>query len=170
MIIIQTKINSFILSSPKMFLKLSLLFESIGRWKKLIWFDPISPEMEEFMILAHWLVILRMHVFYIRPSKVVGEGVGAFSKVVAIFRHVAGLLIFYGHHWGCLNNPIFSNSGLCAACWAHFMCPHELWPTSVSHPFSSLNSSLGLTGGKYYQKIIIPIFRLVIQNFAFLGM
>ena len=41
--------------------------------------------------------------------------------------------------------------------------------TSVSHPFSSVNSSLGLTGGKFYQKIIIPIFRLILQNFAFPG-
>ena len=66
------------------------------------------------------------------------------------------LYSIYGHHRGCLNNP----------CWARFMCHHELWPTSVSHPFSFLNSSLGLTGGKHYQKITIPIFRLVLQNFA----
>ena len=47
------------------------------------------------------------------------------------------------------------------------MCHHRLWPapTSVSHPFSSLSSSLGLAGGKYYQKITIPIFRLVLQHF-----
>ena len=38
------------------------------------------------------------------------------------------------------------------------MCHHELWPTSVSHPFSFLNSSLGLAGEKHYQKITIPIF------------
>ena len=49
------------------------------------------------------------------------------------------------------------------------MCHHELWPTSVSHPFSFLNSSLGLAGGKYYQKITIPIFRLVHRNFAIPG-
>ena len=66
----------------------------------------------------------------------------------------------YGHHWGCLN------FGLCAAGWAHFMCHHKLWPTSASHPFSFLNSSLGLAEGKHYQKITIPIFRLVLQNFA----
>ena len=80
-----------------------------------------------------------------------------------------GPLIFHGHHRVCLNNPIFSTVGLCAACWAHFMCHHELWPTSVSHPFSFLNGSLGLTGGKYYQKITVPIFRLVLQNFALPG-
>ena len=75
----------------------------------------------------------------------------------------------YGSPPVCLNNTIFSNLGLCAACWAHFMCHHELWPTTVSHPFSSLNNSLGFTGGKQYQKITIPVFRLVLQNFAIPG-
>ena len=69
---------------------------------------------------------------------------------------------------GCLNNPIFSNVGFYAACWAHFMCLHELWPTSASPPFS-LNSSLGLAGGKHNQKITVPVFRLVLQNFALPG-
>ena len=82
----------------------------------------------------------------------------------------ASPLILYGHHPGCLNNPIFSNMGLCAACWTHFMCHNELWPTSLSHPFSFLNSCLGgLAGGKHYQKITIPIFWLVLQNFAIPG-
>ena len=49
------------------------------------------------------------------------------------------------------------------------MCHHELWPISVSHPFCSLNSSLGFAAGKHYQKITIPIFRLVLQNFAIPG-
>ena len=49
------------------------------------------------------------------------------------------------------------------------MCLHELWPTSGSHPFSFLDISLGLAGGKHYQKISIPIFRLVLQNFAVPG-
>ena len=71
------------------------------------------------------------------------------------------------HDRRCLNNPIFSNLGLCAPYWAHFMCHHELWPTSVGHPFSFLNSSLDLAGGKHYQKIAIPIFRVVLQNFTF---
>ena len=62
-----------------------------------------------------------------------------------------------------------TNLGLCAACWACFMCHHELWPTSVSHPFSFLNSSLGLAGEKHYQKITIPILRPVLQNFPIPG-
>ena len=49
------------------------------------------------------------------------------------------------------------------------MCHHELWPTSVSHPFSSLNSSEGFAGGKHYQKITIAIFRFVLQNFDIPG-
>ena len=72
-----------------------------------------------------------------------------------------------GCHRGCLNNPIFSNLGLCAACWTHFMCHHELGPTSVSHPFCFLNSSSGLDGEQHYQKITIPIFRLVLQRLLF---
>ena len=47
------------------------------------------------------------------------------------------------------------------------MYHHELWPTSVCHPFSFLNSSVGLAGKKHFQKITIPIFRLVPQNFVF---
>ena len=73
----------------------------------------------------------------------------------------ASPLIFYGHHRRCLNRHIFSTLGLSAACWAHFMCHHELWPTSVSHTFS-FNSSLGLTRGKYYQKITVPIFKILL--------
>ena len=40
---------------------------------------------------------------------------------------------------GYLNNPIFSNFGLCAASWLHLMCYHELWSTPVNHPFSFLS-------------------------------
>ena len=72
-----------------------------------------------------------------------------------------------GCHQGCLNNPIFANFGLCAACWTHFMCHHELWPSSGSHPFCFLNSSLGLDGEKHYQKITITVFRLVLQSLLF---
>ena len=96
-------------------------------------------------------------------------GVGGFLRWWLPSAMWAGPLIFYGHHRGCLNNNIFWNVGLCAACWAHSMCHHELWSTSVSHPFSSPISSLGLTGGKHFQKITIHIFRLILQNFAFPG-
>ena len=75
-------------------------------------------------------------------------GVGVFSNVVATFNHVGGFFNLF-MATTCLNNPIFSNLGLCAACWAHFMYHRELWPTSVGHPFSFLNSSWGLVGGKY---------------------
>ena len=108
-----------------------------------------------------------MLICFIWNTKV-GGGLGAFLRWWPPSAMWVGPLIFYGRHWRCVNNPIFSDLGWCAACWAHFMCPHELWPTSVSHPFSSLNS-LGLSGGKYYQKIIIPILRLILQNFAFPG-
>ena len=92
-------------------------------------------------------------------------GVGVFSKVVATFNHVDGFFNLFmattGDVWII---PFIFNLGVNVACWAHFMCHHELWPTSVSHPVSSFNSSLGFAGGKHYQKITIPIFRLVLQN------
>ena len=46
-------------------------------------------------------------------------------------------------------------------------CFLQTW-TSMSHPFS-LNNTLGLAEGKHYLKITIPIFRLVLQNFALPG-
>ena len=95
-----------------------------------------------------------------------GWGLGAFLRWWSLSTMWVGPLIYVWPPPGCLNNPIFSNLELCAACWAHFMCHLELWPTSASHPFSSLNISLSFAGGKHYQKITIPIFRLVLQNFA----
>ena len=53
-----------------------------------------------------------------------------------------------------MNNPIFSNLGLCAASLVHFKC----------HTFSSLNSSLGLPGGKYNQTSIMPFLRLIVRR------
>ena len=101
-----------------------------------------------------------------------GWGVEAFLRWWPPSTMWAGPLIYYGHHRGCLNNPIFSNLGWGAACWAHFMCHHELWPTSVSHPFS-LNTSCGFAGGKHYQKITIPIpfdlfFKILLFQVTFL--
>ena len=97
-------------------------------------------------------------------------GVGGFSKVVATFNHVGGSCnLFMATTRDVWIIPSFSNLGLCAARWARFMCHHELWPTSVSHPFSFLYSSLGLAGGKHFQKITISVFRVVFQNFAIPG-
>ena len=119
---------------------------------------------------VHWMSIyLALTHQWSSCQRRVDGGWGGFSTVVATFSHVGGSLIFYSHHWGCLNNPVFSNLGLCAVCWAHLMCSHKLWSTSVGHPFSFLNSSLGLTWGKHYQKITIAIFRFVPQNFTIPG-
>ena len=71
----------------------------------------------------------------------------------------------FKYHQGCPNNPIFSNLGLCTACWTHFMCHCELRPTSLSHTFSFHNRCFGLAGGKYYQEITIP--RLILQILLF---
>ena len=96
-----------------------------------------------------------------------GWGLGPFLRWWPLSAMWAGSLIYYGRNWGCLNDHIFFNLGLCAACWTYFMCHHEMWPKSVSHPFSFLNSSLGLVGRKHYQKITIPVFRIVLQNFCY---
>ena len=73
-----------------------------------------------------------------------GWRLGSCSKFFHGFNHVGGSFnLFKGHHRVYPNNPIFSNLGLCAACWAYFMCHHELWPTSIAP-----NSSLDLAGQK----------------------
>ena len=83
-----------------------------------------------------------------------------------------GYLQPYGCHWAgpliffVATTPIFSNSELCAVCSARFMRHHELWPMSVSHPFSLDNSS-GLTGEKHDQEITIPIFICILENLLF---
>ena len=59
------------------------------------------------------------------------------------------LNLFKWHHYECLNNPISSNLASCTACCC------------------SINSSLGLTGGKPDRKITILVFILVLQ-FSFL--
>ena len=64
---------------------------------------------------------------------------------------------------GCLNNTKLSNLGPNSA---RFIYLDKLRATSVSHPSFHPISSLGFAGGKHLQKIIIPIFRLVIQNVA----
>ena len=46
-------------------------------------------------------------------------------------------------------HPIMWNLKFCTAYWAHFMCHHGLWTTPARHPFSSLNSSLGLAENHY---------------------
>ena len=52
------------------------------------------------------------------------------------------------------------------------MCHHELWPTSVSHPFSSLNSSLALleesTTGKLLSLSLDMFFKILLFQVAFL--
>ena len=102
-------------------------------------------------------------------------------QAVATFSHVGGghlqpcghvLKSIHGHYRVCRNNPIFSNLGSCAECWAHFMCHHKLWPTSVSHAFSSLSGSFGFAGGKHEQKNTILslgfFFKILLFQAAFL--
>ena len=49
--------------------------------------------------------------------------VGSISEVVVTFNQVGGSFnVFKCYHQVCMNNYIFTNSSLCAACWAHPMC------------------------------------------------
>ena len=127
------------------------------------------PSLKTFQAIFDSLV--KFHIilpkFQITSVDFHGWGLGAFLRWWLPSTMWAGPLIYFWPPRGCLNNPIFSNLGLCAACWARLMCHHELWPTSVSHPFSSLKSSLGFFGGKHCQKITLPIFRLVLQNLRY---
>ena len=50
--------------------------------------------------------------------------------LLVTFNDVGGPLIF-SRFKGCVNNPFFSNFRLYSACWARFMCHHEMWPTLV---------------------------------------
>ena len=61
----------------------------------------------------------------------------------------------------------FEGLCVCAACWASFMCHHELWPTALCHPFSSPNSSPGLAGWKHCQKLLSPSLDLLFKIFLF---
>ena len=94
----------------------------------------------------------------------VGDG-GLFPSST---RCVGGPFNLKYHNQGYLNNPIFFNSGLCAACWAHFLCHDKLWTSSVSHLFSFRNIPLGLAGGNHYQKWI-SLFLTFPKKFAFPG-
>ena len=51
----------------------------------------------------------------------------------------------------------------------HVSCVITNCGQHLRHPFSFLNSTSGHAGEKHYQKITIPIFRLVLQNFAIPG-
>ena len=121
-----------------------------------------------YMVLLCF-VLLWLHC---RSPWIRGWGLGAFLRWWPPSAMWADLLIFYGHHLGCLNNPIISNLGWCAACWAHFVCHHKLWPTSVSDPFSSLNRSLGFTEGNITRKLlslsIELFFKILFFQVAFL--
>ena len=54
----------------------------------------------------------------------------------------------------------------------HFMCHHKFWPTSVSHPFSSINGSLCLAGGNITWKLLSIssdlYFKILVFQAAFL--
>ena len=92
---------------------------------------------------------------------------GGFSKVVATFNHVGASFNLFmattGDFWIIPSFRIWGY-GLHVE---HISCVlTNCGQQQRVIPFSFLNYSLGLTGGKYYHKITIPVFRVVLQNFA----
>ena len=92
-----------------------------------------------------------------------------FSKVVVTFNHLDGSFNLFKYNT--------EDVWIIPSCriWVYVLhvehiswWQDQLWPTSVSHPFP-YHSSLGLAGGKHYQKVTIPIFRHVLQNVAHPG-
>ena len=79
----------------------------------------------------------------------------------------AGPLIFYGHHGRCMNNPIFSILGLCAACWAHSItnCGQHQW--AIPSLFSMAHEAI--LEKNITRKLLIAVFRIVLQYLNILG-
>ena len=103
-------------------------------------------------------VLCIQYLSYIRHLSLLSLGAISGRFVILIMKY------FY-------RNPIFQNLGLCAACWAHFICHHELWPTPVSHPFFSFNSSLGLAGEKHITRKLLSLdlfFKVMLFRVVFL--
>ena len=97
------------------------------------------------------------------------RSLNALFKMVFTFNHEGGSFnLFITNTADVWVIPSFWGV-MCCMLSMVFMCHYEKWPTWVSHHFSSLDSSLGLAGGKHYHEIDITIFRLVLQNFALPG-
>ena len=109
-------------------------------------------------------------MFYVSYHSAGGWGLGAFLRWKPRSTTWAGPLIFFGHHQGCLNKTIFFRFGImCCMLSAFHVSPWIVTKNNESIRFSSLNRPLGLAGEKYYQKITIPLCRLVLQSFALPG-
>ena len=117
----------------------------------------LSPHRHRVVVEVHW-----------RGA----QGWRSISWVVATFNHVGGSfnlsMAATGDVWIIPSFRI----------WGYVLhvehiscvimnCGQLQW--AIHDPFSFLNSSLGLAGEKHYQKITIPIFRLVLQNFTIPG-
>ena len=96
-----------------------------------------------FCQLAYHFLALQRSLADDEPSVIcVWVGIGGFSKVVATFSHVGGslnlVLATTRDIWVITSFRIWVMYCMLST----FMCHHELWPTSASHPFSFLNSFL----------------------------
>ena len=84
--------------------------------------------------------IYATYIIYIISCHLKVWGWGSFFKVVVTLNHVGGS--FNLNHRDVWIIPSFRMWGYVLHVEARFMCHHELWLISVSHPFSSLSSAL----------------------------
>ena len=78
------------------------------------------------------LLISLSHLIYIYMGEVWGISLRRWPPLTMHAGHLISSSTITEDVW---KSRLFE---FCAACWAHFMCHQELWPTSVSHPFSLL--------------------------------
>ena len=98
----------------------------------------VSPGLSGFSTLLHlYFLLKKMFCFAstIRHRSGCGDR-GSFSKVVATLTHMGWPFIILVNAatvdtWIIVSFRIWG----CAACWALFLCHHELWVRSVSYPF-----------------------------------
>ena len=57
--------------------------------------------------------------------------------------------------WVDLFSHLFEFQEPCAACWAHLVCDHELWPSSMSRPCSSSQWFFRPYSRKHYNKLLL---------------
>ena len=124
------------------------------------------------MQYKHWCVVCNVGPVTVKWGMVSVLGwlsVGGFYKVVAISNQDDGSFFSFmattNDVWIIPSFLIWDSITCCILCT--FQVSSRLWPTWLRHIFSFLKSFSGFAGGKHYKEFTVPIFRLVLQNFAF---
>ena len=118
------------------------------------WYSFVAKWSPQYFFVSVW------------PMWISGWGLGAFLRWWPPSSMWADPLIYLWPPPGMSEKYHLFEFGI-TCCMLHTF--HIITNCCQQHPVSSPSSSFGLTGGKHYQKITIPIFRLVLQNFAIPG-